>query len=150
MRIRRLKEEETPPLSLLTLADPSIEMINRYIGNGDCFIAEDEGGVIGVYVLMRTKSGTAEVMNIAVKEHRQGEGIGRELILHAIKSAKQMGCQYIEVGTGNSSISQLAFYQKCGFRIIGVERDFFIKNYNEAIFENGIKCMDLVKLAKRL
>ncbi|WCN36270.1 hypothetical protein [Aneurinibacillus uraniidurans] len=36
----------------------------------------------------------------------------------------------VEIGTGNSSIGQLALYQKCGFRIIGVDRDFFIKHYN--------------------
>lgn len=145
-----MEREETPPFSLLTLADPSIEMINRYIGDGECFVAEEEDGVIGVYVLTQTKPEAVEVMNIAVKEHRQGEGVGRELLLHAINSAKQMGCRYIEVGTGNSSIGQLAFYQKCGFRIIGVERDFFIENYSEAIYEDGIKCMDLVKLAKQL
>lgn len=51
------------------------------------------------------------------------------------------------IGTGNSSINQLALYQKCGFRVIGVERDFFINNYDEPIFENGIQCVDMIRLS---
>ena len=57
-----------------------------------------------------------EIMNIAVVEHLQ-EGIGKKLLSHAIETAKGYGMSKLEVGTGNSSVSQLAFYQKCGFRI---------------------------------
>lgn len=58
-----------------------------------------------------------EIMNIAVAEHLQGKGIGKKLLRHAIETAKGYGMSKLEVGTGNSSVSQLALYQKCGFRI---------------------------------
>lgn len=57
----------------------------------------------------------------------------------AIHHAKLHNFKTIEVGTGNSSIGQLALYQKCGFRITGVDRDFFIRHYIEEIFESGIQ-----------
>ena len=58
-----------------------------------------------------------EIKNIAVREDRQGQGLGKKLLQEAIRVAKNKGYERIEIGTGNSSIGQLALYQKCGFRI---------------------------------
>jgi hypothetical protein len=41
----------------------------------------------------------------------------------------------------------LALYQKCGFRIVGVDLDFFIRHYPEKIYENGIQCRDMIRLS---
>ena len=41
------------------------------------------------------------------------------------------------------SIDQIAFYQKAGFRMIGVEI-VFERNYNDKIYENGILCRDKI------
>ncbi|MNP84355.1 putative N-acetyltransferase YvbK [compost metagenome] len=65
---------------------------------------------------------------------------------HAIQNARLLGAKTIEVGTGNSSVGQLALYQKCGFRITGIDRDFFIRHYSEEIVENGIKVVDMIRL----
>lgn len=46
------------------------------------------------------------------------------MLSHAIQIAKEMNIKTVEIGTGNSSVSQLALYQKYGFRIVGVDRDF--------------------------
>ncbi|MGX8177137.1 GNAT family N-acetyltransferase [Exiguobacterium artemiae] len=56
--------------------------------------------------------------------------------------------QTIEIGTGNSSIGQLALYQKCGFRIVGVDLNFFLRHYEEDIIENGIRCTDMIRLSQ--
>ena len=83
-------------------------------------------------------------MNIAVIESCQGQGIGKQLLSEAVKIAERSGCKTIEVGTGNSSLAQLAFYQKAGFRITGVVRDFFV---TKNIIENGIRCRDMIRLS---
>ena len=86
-----------------------------------------------------------ELKNIAVISERQGEGIAKQLI-NAVKAhAGQTGATSLMVGTGNSSLSQLALYQKCGFRLSHVIPDFF-SDYPEPIFENGIPCIDMVVL----
>jgi ribosomal protein S18 acetylase RimI-like enzyme len=79
-----------------------------------------------------------------------GKGIGKQLVLHAIETARSRGNKTIEIGTGNSGIGQLALYQKCGFRIVGVDIDFFVRHYSEAIYENGIQCRDMIRLSKDL
>ena len=113
-------------------------------------MAEMDDQIVGVYVLLQTRPETVELVNIAVTETRHGRGIGKQLIEHAIQTATLSGYKTIEVGTGNSSIGQLALYQKCGFRIIGIDQDFFTRHYPEKIIENGILCRDMVRLSQNL
>lgn len=146
IEIRKQDNKEEIPYDLLLLADPSIEVINDYIYRGDCYVAYINDNIVGVFVLVRTRPLTLELVNIAVKEVYQGKGIGKRLILNAIEIARKDNTKILEVGTGNSSINQLALYQKCGFRIVNVDRDFFKIHYKEKIIENEIECVDMVRL----
>ena len=139
MVIRKLHINEDPPMDLLLLADPSRILVEEYIKRGECYVAESDGQIIGVYVLLPTRPETVELVNIAVIKTRHGKGLGKQLVIDAINVAKSKGYRTIEVGTGNSSIGQIALYQKCGFRMNGVDIDFFIRHYSEEIFENGIQ-----------
>ncbi|MEY9865694.1 ribosomal protein S18 acetylase RimI-like enzyme [Peribacillus sp. B2I2] len=150
MEIRELLREESPPMHLLLLADPSRKLVEAYLGSGTCFVAEMDKRMIGVYVLLQKGPELIEIMNIAVDERHHGKGIGKQLIGHAISHAREQGYKTIEIGTGNSGIGQLALYQKCGFRITGIDRDFFNINYTEAIYENGIQCQDMIRLSKSI
>jgi ribosomal protein S18 acetylase RimI-like enzyme len=148
MLIRKLNAKEQPPLQLLLLADPSPSLVEAYLKRGLCFVAEVENCIIGVYVLLQTRPETVELVNVAVDENQQSKGIGKQLVYHAIENARLLGAKTIEVGTGNSSVGQLALYQKCGFRITGIDRDFFIRHYSEEIVENGIKVVDMIRLSQ--
>lgn len=148
MKIRKLNEGEKPPMDLLLLADPSPTFIEEYVHRGECYVAEVNGEMVGVYVLLATRPKTMEIVNIAVSQVYQGKGLGKRLVLDAIQQAKCKGFKTIEIGTGNSSIDQLALYQKCGFRIIGIEIDYFIRNYPEEIIEHGIVCKDMIRLSQ--
>jgi ribosomal protein S18 acetylase RimI-like enzyme len=130
------------------IADPSKELIDHYLENGTLYTAEANEEVIAAYVLNQTSPDVVEIKNIAVIPALQGRGIGRRAIKDAVLRAHSMGAVTLSVSTGNSSLSQLAFYQKCGFRIIGVERDFFIRHYPETILENGIVCRDRILLER--
>jgi Acetyltransferase (GNAT) family. len=147
MTIRRLKKTENPPMDLLLDADPSRRIVEEYLKRGECYVAEIDGRVIGVYVLLPTRPETVELVNIAVAPEYRNRGIGKQLVLDAIETAKKQGYRIIEVGTGNSSIGPLMLYQKCGFRITGVDIDFFTRHYPEEIMENGIPCRDMIRLA---
>ena len=150
MQIRRLKADEKPPIDLLLLADPSIENIQEYLKRGECFIADMNNQIIGVSILLPTRPGTIELINIAVTEEHQGKGIGRQLVLNAIHNARINGYKTMELGTGNSSIGQLYLYQKCGFRIVGVDIDYFVRHYSADIYENGLQCRDMIRLSQDL
>ncbi|CEG29029.1 GNAT family N-acetyltransferase [Bacillus sp. B-jedd] len=150
MIIRKIAQDERPPMNLLLTADPSTESVDDYLLRGDCYVAEKGQRIVGVYVLLPTRPETAELVNVAVAETHQGIGIGQQLVKDAIQIAKHSGYRTIEVGTGNSSIGQIALYQKCGFRMNGVDRDYFIRHYREEIFENGIQCRDMIRFTQDL
>ena len=144
-RILRPYPEELP-WDLLLDADPSRARVERYLSDALTRIAKRDDDVIGVYALQRIDATTFELMNIAVAEAYQGTGLGRRLLGHAIGLAESQGARVIDVGTGNSSFGALRFYQRAGFRIVGVEPDFFVNNYADPIVEDGIRCVDMVRL----
>lgn len=150
MSIRVLNKEEWYPMRLLLLADPEEHVVQDYIRRSKCFVKELDGNIVGTYVLLPTRPKTVELINIAVDESYQNKGIGKELINHAITMSKELGYQTLEIGTGNSSIAQLYLYQKCGFRIVGIDKDFFTRHYKEPIFENGLQCRDMIRLKQDL
>lgn len=146
MVIRLLGQEEPLPMDLLLEADPSEKLVRAYCAEGRCYVAEEAEEMLGVYVLVPLDDAVAEIKNVAVAEEFRGKGLGKNLVLHALAEAEHLGFRQIRIGTGNSSVGQLALYQKCGFRMVSIDRDFFIRNYPEPIVENGIICRDLVYL----
>lgn len=138
------------PWDLLLEADPSRSRIEGYVSDALTRIAKVDGETIAVYALARNAPTRFELMNIAVREDYRGCGLGRRLIGHALGLAESKGARVVEVGTANSSLHNLAFYQRNGFRIVGVDPDFFTRRYAEPIVENGIQARDRVRLRLEL
>lgn len=144
--IRKLPCKSEAPMDLLLEADPSEKNINQYLKKGSIYLAWHEKKTAGVLVLMQIGDSSMEIMNLAVNDHFRGKGIAKKLIAHAKQVCADQNIAYLEIGTGNSSLDQLALYQKCGFRMEKVIKNYFIDHYEEPIYENGIQCMDMVRL----
>ncbi len=134
------------PYDLLLLADPSKEKIDEYLNGSHSYIYEIAGIIVGVCVYKELSKDTFEIMNIAIHPEYQGRGLAKKFINFVIDKVKEVNAKELLIGTGNSSINQLALYQKCGFRIFDISKDFFKNNYEEEIWENGIKCIDMIRL----
>ncbi|WNJ17334.1 GNAT family N-acetyltransferase [Pontibacter sp. G13] len=137
-------------MNLLLAADPSRALIERYLASGTCFVASKEHEMVGVMVLDIIDAHTLEIKNISVEDSHQRQGIGTALLSHAEQECQRMGCNTLLIATGNSSIGQLALYQKCGFEMVRIERNFFLERYETPIFEDGIPCKHQVVLEKRI
>ncbi|GKU77444.1 N-acetyltransferase [Paenibacillus sp. L3-i20] len=144
--IKPLQSIDEAPMDLLLLADPSEQKVINYLREGESFIAEIEDVVVGIIVIIRKDPDTLEVINVAVREEWQGKGIGKKLLLRAKQFGIDQKVKRIEIGTGNSSLPQLALYQRSGYRIFEIWENYFIANYDEEIYENGIQCMDMIRL----
>lgn len=142
--------KDRTPYTLMLEADPSKRSIQEYLERGKLYLGLMDGVTVACMVLMRTRPNTNEIMNIAVKDDFRGRGIAKQLIRFAEQVSKQEGCRTLEVGTGNSSLEQLALYQKCGFRMVSIDRNYFLRHYVQEIYENGIKCVDMVRLEMAL
>jgi len=138
------------PYKLLELADPSRTQIDSYLKAGTCYIATKDSEVVGVLVLTEADTNSLEIKNIAIKVTCQGKGLGKRLLRHAERMGCEAGYARLLIGTGNSSIGQLALYQKEGFEIKRIDHSFFTKNYPAPIYENGIQCKHMIYLEKKL
>lgn len=137
-------------MDLLLLADPSEEMIRSYIYQARIYVAEKEDRLIGVYVITLEEPGRPEIRNLAVAADFQGQGLGKLLLQHAIARARENGASGLMIGTGNSSVGQLYLYQKMGFEIVAIRKDYFTTHYQEPIYENGIACKHMLVLEMAL
>jgi ribosomal protein S18 acetylase RimI-like enzyme len=133
------------PIHLLMLADPSEKKIAGYLSVSICFAVWFNEEVVGVCVVTPIHRNAYELMNISVAPSYQQKGIGTQLLRHAIASIGRLGAEHLEVGTGTFGY-QLKFYQRQGFRVSRIDKDFFIKNYEEPIFEDGIQLRDMLRL----
>ena len=148
--IRKLAPGEKIPYDLLLLADPSIVVITSYLSSSEVYVIEQNRQAIASYVLLPHNNDVIEIKNIAVNPAWQGKGLGKMLLQDAAQRARANGYKRICIGTGNSSIAQLYLYQRQGFEITAVRKDYFMLHYQEPIYENGIQCKHLVMLEKYL
>ena len=111
---------------LFALADDSAELVKEYRERGRVLVARDGATAIGhLQLVSGERAGEAEVKSLAVREDRQGEGIGRLLMERAAAVCREERRSMLLVATAAAGTRVLHFYQRLGFRMLRVERDVF-------------------------
>lgn len=103
--------------------DANNELIVAVITNTDTSIAGDDAvpSIIGTLQLTFTPSISFQgstrctVESVRVDQQYRGQGIGKEMMLWAIKRAKQKGCISIQLTTNNDRTLAHRFYENLGF-----------------------------------
>jgi ribosomal protein S18 acetylase RimI-like enzyme len=136
-------------LPLLLLADESQEQVRSYMHSGELYAfarAEDGGAVVGIVLAVPDAEGSVELKAVAVEPAHQGQGLGQRMLAAVLDDLRRNGVQRAIVGTANAGIAQLAFYQKAGFRLWRIERDFFspARGYPAGMQDHGIPLRDMV------
>jgi ribosomal protein S18 acetylase RimI-like enzyme len=140
-------------LPLLLLADDSELQVRSYYQQGDLFVlCRNDGIVMGITLAIHDPGGGVELKAVAVAPALQGRGVGQRMMKLVLAELRATGVRHVTVGTSSSGIGQLAFYQKTGFRLWKIERDFFSpeRGYQEGTKENGILLRDLVWMDQAL
>ncbi len=148
--IRQIEKDEPIPYTLLLDADPSKELIDKYLLQSELYVAILDGRMIGCYVLCVLNDDRAEIKNIAVAEKYQRMGLGAIMLNDAETRAKEKGIAYMLIGTGTASFDALKLYQRQGYEMTSIKKNYIVENYKEPIFENGIRLKHVVVLEKQL
>jgi NAD(P)H-dependent FMN reductase/GNAT superfamily N-acetyltransferase len=82
------------------------------------------GRLVGAAVVEWRHGPESEILYIAVDAQRRGQGFGRAILEHLKTELHSRGGRLV-VGTANSSLDNIAFYQRCGFRMHAVKRGYF-------------------------
>lgn len=145
--VRLATSDDRVPWRLLLSADGPRAEVDKYLSRAELWLAKRDREVVGAMVLLHTRADVWEVVNLAVARALHRRGIGTRLLSKARALARQRGARRLEVGTSSSGIGQLAFYQRFGFRIVGVDPDFFAGRWRTMAKENGIPVRDMVRMA---
>jgi N-acetylglutamate synthase-like GNAT family acetyltransferase len=103
---------------------------------------DDDNQVVGA-ATMQWRDDRCEIMELAIAPERQRQGLGKHLVAWLLAEARRRGKRQVLVGTANSSIDNIAFYQKCGFRMDQIRKDYF-SYYGEPHYEDGIQVRDML------
>ena len=137
-------EDKKKNLALLLLADPEEEAIDKYINDCEIFEFYHKDILIGQGAIKQLSSTIYEIKNFAIYEKFHNCGYGKILINLLCKKYLE-NFKNIEILVGTSE-QGVGFYKKCGFQFSHIIKDFFITNYKQPIFENGIQCKDMFYL----
>lgn len=145
MEIKIIEKNKKNFLDLLLLADEQENMIEKYLYNGQLFALYD-GDLKSVCIVTKEDDGVFELKNIATQIKYQGKGYGSSLVNYVFEYYQGKG-KAMFVGTGDIP-RIISFYEKFGFKISHTVNKFFIDNYDNPIFENGVQLIDMIYLRK--
>jgi GNAT superfamily N-acetyltransferase len=135
---------------LFALADDSPAAVSAYRDLGRVLVAREGDTVVGhLQLIDGERAGEAELKSLAVREDRQGGGIGRRLVERAVAACREERRATLLVSTAAADTGALRFYQRVGFRMLRVERDAFTPEtgYPAHVDIDGIPLRDRVWLS---
>lgn len=145
--------DRSPLRPLFELAEDSATQLDGYLDAGRVLVARRGGALVGHLQLVPTgRDGEIELKNMAVVPAMRGTGVGRALVATALARCNADHLTGVVVATAAADVGILRFYQRCGFRLAGVERDAFTPEtgYPEPVIIDGIPLRDRVWLSQGL
>ncbi|NLG24600.1 MAG: GNAT family N-acetyltransferase [Clostridiales bacterium] len=130
---------------LLLLADPSMEMVDKYLDAGEMYALVEGGEVLSEAVLLALPTGEVELKNLATRPDRQGRGLGSALVRALIN---RCAGRYSAMLVGTSQTGR-PFYERLGFTYLRTEYGFFSR-YPEPVWEDGAPLRDMIYLSRTL
>lgn len=147
MKFLKIENNKKRYIDLLLLGDEEEEMIDKYLERGEMYILDDNG-IKAECVVTDEGNKILEIKNIAVSPKFQKQGYGKKLI-EFITEKYSENFSVIQAGTGDSPLT-IPFYEKCGFKKSHIVKNFFIDNYKNPIYEEGVQLIDMIYLQKNL
>ncbi|MBN2891989.1 MAG: GNAT family N-acetyltransferase [Bacteroidales bacterium] len=96
--------------------------------------AFDNEIMVGILLLKKINDKILKMRQVAVDENRQGQGIGKQMVIFSEKYAKQNGFTLIELNARDTAIP---FYQSLDYKIVSEE--FFEVGISHKKMEKDLK-----------
>lgn len=146
MQVKKIENKEDY-IDLLLEADPSKDMIHKYLQESDVYALKKEDELISIAVILHIDRKTLELKNVVTTEKYRNKGYAKTLLKSLCGNYKQKYDRML-VGTTENNIP---FYVKQGFdKYEKTIKNFFTDNYDEEIKDGDLVCTDLIYYSKDL
>jgi [ribosomal protein S18]-alanine N-acetyltransferase len=140
--IRRMALEDIPAVHEIDILSFSLpwpersfrfEVTDNPVSRG--WVADVDGKIAAMLVLWFIID-EAHIATIAVHPNFRRQGIGEQILLHALKAVQNEGAKraFLEVRAGN--VAAQAMYKKYGFEAAGVRPHYYKDNNEDALLMN--------------
>lgn len=143
--IREARRDEIAELlPVLVLAEANERALHWSLENlSDTVYRMDVEGTLVGAATVRWEDDEPEIVELAIATPHQGKGFGTRFVSWLVEEGRRRGKEALLVGTANASIENIAFYQKCGFRMHHVRPDYYWY-HDEPEIEHGILVRDMI------
>ena len=146
MQVKKIENKEDY-IDLLLEADPSKDMIHKYLNDSDVYALKKEEELISIAVILHIDRKTLELKNIVTTERYRNKGYAKTLLKSLCGNYKQKYDRML-VGTTENNIP---FYVKQGFdKYEKTIKNYFIDNYDKEIWDGDLQCIDMYYYSKDL
>lgn len=146
LQLKKLTDNKKKYIDLLLLADPEEKAIDKYLNDCEVFYLTKNEKVLGQCAVIEIDKHKCEIKNLAVCETMHRKGYGKKLIALICEYYKE---KYLSILVGTTD-NGIEFYEKCGFKISHKIKNFFIDNYDIPIYDDGVQCIDMIYLEKKI
>jgi putative acetyltransferase len=94
------------------LDDPQTEIIDR---GGSVLLARIDGKIVGCVALVPGQPGVFELGKMSVKSELRNQGVGRKIVIAAIREARRIGAHSIFLGSSTRLPAAVHLYESLGF-----------------------------------
>ncbi len=128
--VRRMQEEDVWTVSRIEQEVFSMPWSRKgfldalNLDNTLFLVAEEDGRIVG-YLGMYLSLEEGEITNVAVAEPSRGKGIGGLLLSEIKKEAKRRSIEKISLEVRVSNQTAIRLYERNGFQICGIRKDFY-------------------------
>ncbi len=97
-----------------------------------CRVAESKGRVAG-YICVNVVLDECHLLNLAVHPDFRRRGIATMLVEDMLKEAKSKDCRFVYLEVRISNAGAKAFYERFGFGIAGIRKNYYTFPIEDAI-----------------
>lgn len=137
MIIRKMKEQDTTAVAKIeeiNFAQPwSANAFCESLANKDTLflVAQEEKEILG-YIGMYISLDEGEITNVSVSPQHQRKHVATKLIENIIELAQKKQVSRIILEVRKTNTSAIKAYEKQGFKIVGVRKNFYEKPIEDA------------------
>jgi ribosomal-protein-alanine N-acetyltransferase len=105
------------------------------------WLIENDGEVVA-FVVVSLHADECHVLNLCVRLQHQRQGLGKELLAHALQYAKSIGIAIAYLEVRRSNTRAISLYRQYDFQLIGERKDYYSTvngNEDALIFAKNLK-----------